>query len=93
MSGRLNGGLARASSSDWFTVAPGGLLLPDVRLAIQTVDGAVVLIRYAGRLLFVPGQESVAFIAPVFVDGGDGDLRDVQPFRGWAEGRVGLSGS
>jgi len=69
VSGRLNGGLAGAGSSDWFTVASGGLVLPDVRLAIQTDDGAVVLIRYAGRLLFVPGRESVAFIAPVFETG------------------------
>jgi Protein of unknown function (DUF3237) len=66
--GRLNGGLA-AASSDWFTVTPGSLIFPDVRLAIQTEDGAVVLIRYAGRLLFAPGRESVAFIAPVFETG------------------------
>ena len=69
VSGRLNGGMAGAASSDWFTVTPGGVILPDVRLAIQTGDGAVVLIRYAGRLLFVPGRESVAFIAPVFESG------------------------
>jgi hypothetical protein len=69
VSGRLDGGVAGAVSSDWFTVTPGGLILPDVRLAIQTDDGAVVLIRYAGRLQFVPGQESVAFIAPVFETG------------------------
>jgi Protein of unknown function (DUF3237) len=29
----------------------------------------VVLVRYSGRLRFVPGQESVAFIAPVFETG------------------------
>jgi Protein of unknown function (DUF3237) len=69
VSGRLDGGLAGGASSDWFTVTPGGLILPDVRLAIHTGDGAVVLIRYTGRLLFVPGQESVAFIAPVFETG------------------------
>jgi hypothetical protein len=69
VSGRLNGGLAGAGSSDWFTVAPGGLILPDVRLAIHADDGAVVLVRYAGRLLFVPGRESVAFMAPVFETG------------------------
>jgi hypothetical protein len=69
LSGRLNGGLAGAGSSDWFTVGPGGLILPDVRLAIQTDDGAVVLIRYAGRLLYVPGRESVAFTGPVFETG------------------------
>jgi hypothetical protein len=48
VSGRLNGGLAGAGSSDWFTVGAGGLILADVRLAIQTDDGAVVLIRYTG---------------------------------------------
>jgi len=69
VSGRLSGGLAGAVSSDWFTVSAGGLILPDVRLAIQTGDGAVVLIRYTGRLLFVPGRESAAFIAPVFQTG------------------------
>lgn len=69
VSGRLAGEVAGAGSSDWFTVTPGGLILPDVRLAIRTGDGAVVLIRYAGRLQFVPGQESVAFIAPVFETG------------------------
>ena len=69
VSGRLNGGLAGAAGSDWFTVTPGGLILPDVRLTMQTGDGAVVLIRYTGRLLLVPGQESVAFIAPVFETG------------------------
>ena len=69
VSGRMNGGLARGASADWFTLTPGGLILPDVRLAIQTGDGAVVLIRYTGRLLFAPGQESVAFIAPVFETG------------------------
>lgn len=37
-----------------------------MRPAIQTGDRAVVLIRYSGRLRFVPGQEPVAFIAPVF---------------------------
>jgi len=68
VSGRLNGGLAAAASSDWLTVTP-GLVFPDARLAIQTDDGAVVLIRYAGRLLFAPGRESVAFIAPVFETG------------------------
>lgn len=66
VSGRLNGSAAGAVSSDWFTVAPGGLILPGVRLAIRTDDGAVVLLRYSGRLLFVPGRESVAYVAPVF---------------------------
>lgn len=69
VSGRLSGSVAGGGSADWFTMTAGGLILPDVRLAIQTDDRAVVLIRYSGRLRFVPSQESVAFIAPVFETG------------------------
>ena len=68
VSGRLSGSVA-GGSADWFTMTAGGLILPDVRVAIQTDDRAVVLMRYSGRLRFVPGQESVAFIAPVFETG------------------------
>lgn len=32
----------------------------DVRLAIRTDDHAVVLMRYFGRLRFVPGKESAS---------------------------------
>lgn len=69
VSGRLSGSVAGGGSADWFTMTAGGLILPDVRLAIQTDDHAVVLMRYSGRLRFVPGQESIAFIAPVFETG------------------------
>jgi hypothetical protein len=69
VSGRLSGSLAGGGSADWFTMSAGGLMLPDVRLAIQTTDHTVVLIRYSGRLRFVPGQESVGLIAPVFETG------------------------
>ena len=44
-------------------------MVPDVRLAIRTGDDAVVLVRYSGRLRFVPGQESIALIAAVFETG------------------------
>ena len=66
VSGRLKASAAGAASSDWLIMASDGLVLPDVRLAIRTDDGAVVLIRYSGRLRFVPGEESVGFVAPVF---------------------------
>lgn len=69
VSGRLSGSVAGGGSADWFTMTAGGLILPDVRLAIQTDNRAVVLMRYSGRLRFVPGQESIAFIAPVFETG------------------------
>ncbi len=69
VSGRLSGSLAAGGSADWFTMTAGGLVLPDVRLAIRTDDRAVVFIRYSGRLRYLPGQESLAFIAPLFETG------------------------
>ncbi|MFY9930143.1 MAG: DUF3237 family protein [Streptosporangiaceae bacterium] len=69
LSGRLSGSLAGGSSADWLTMVRGGLGLPDVRIAIRTEDGAVVLMRYAGRIRFVPGQASIVMIAPVFETG------------------------
>jgi hypothetical protein len=54
-------------------------------LAIQTGDGAVVLIRYGGRMLFVPGQESVAFITPVF-ETGDPRYQWLNPVQGAGKG-------
>ncbi len=69
LSGRLSGGLAGGSSADWLTMAGGGLGLPDVRLAIKTGDGAVILMRYSGRIRFRPGQESAVTIAPTFETG------------------------
>jgi hypothetical protein len=69
VAGRLTGSLAGGGSADWFTMTTAGLMLPDVRLAIKTHDDAVVLIRYSGRLRFVPGHESVAFVAPLFETG------------------------
>jgi len=44
VSGRLAGTLAGGGSADWFTMAAGGLMLPDVRLAIKTDDQPYVSI-------------------------------------------------
>jgi hypothetical protein len=69
LSGRLNGSLAGGSSADWLTMTRGGLGLPDVRMAIRTNDNAVVLMRYSGRIRFIPRQASIVMIAPVFETG------------------------
>jgi hypothetical protein len=69
LSGRLTGSLIGASNADWLTATPGGLGLPDVRLAIRTNDDAVVLMHYSGRVRLLPGKASIAMIAPVFETG------------------------
>ena len=69
LSGRLAGEMVGGGNADWFTMTADGLMLPDVRLAIQTHDEAIVLVQYSGRMRFARGQESVAFIAVVFETG------------------------
>jgi Protein of unknown function (DUF3237) len=80
LSGRLCGHLAGTSSADWFTMTAAGIALADVRLAIETDDGAIVLIRYGARFRPLPDQPAVVMIAPVF-DTGDsryGWLNEIQ---------------
>jgi Protein of unknown function (DUF3237) len=69
VSGRLAGSLAGGGSADWFTITAGGLMVPDVRLATKTSDDTIVLVRYGGRLRFVPGRDSAAIITAVFETG------------------------
>ena len=69
ISGRLSGALAGSSSADWLTRTADGLGLPDVRIAIRTDDNALILMRYFGRLRFVPNAESISLVAPVFETG------------------------
>ncbi len=69
VSGRLAGQMVGGGNANWFTMTADGLMLPNVRLAIQTHDEAIVLVQYSGRMRFARGQESVAFIAAVFETG------------------------
>lgn len=69
MSGRIEGTHAGSSSADWLTIAPDGLWLPDVRLAIHTHDNAIVLMHYTGRLRTEPGQPATPLVAANFQTG------------------------
>ena len=46
VSGRLAGEMVGGGNADWFTMTANGLMLPDVRLVIQTHDEAIVLSVY-----------------------------------------------
>jgi hypothetical protein len=63
----LEGPNIRATSAmpgiDWFTPHPGGYGRPHVRLALQTDDGALVLLEYRGIV-----QASAAFTHAVETD-------------------------
>jgi Protein of unknown function (DUF3237) len=63
---RLRGSL-RGSSSDWAVVGPEGTGRLDVRLTLETDDGALIYIAYEGRVDLSSGLEDLVFyIAPTF---------------------------
>jgi len=73
-------GRVLASGGDWLTRTPGGSQL-DVRLVLETEDGATLLFRYTGRASQRAGQSRIevtgSFDAP---DGAYGWLNHVQAF-------------
>jgi hypothetical protein len=66
---RLNGRAVGNSSAGWATMTPGGLLIADVRLAISTDDGALLMMRYTGRLRRSAGEPAIALVAASFQTG------------------------
>jgi len=64
---RLTGGHVGSSNADWATITPGGLLIADVRLAIRTDDGAMLMMRYSGRRR--RGEPAIALVAADFQTG------------------------
>lgn len=63
---RLSGRLKGRAAADWLTVGPGGYGELDVRLTMETGDGAVVYVSYKGRLQFATGT---AYSTPLFHTG------------------------
>ena len=47
---RIRGHLAGNAGADWLTVGPGGMGTLDVRVLIETDDGALIFASYRGRL-------------------------------------------
>jgi hypothetical protein len=61
---RLRGSIKGFSGADWFVMAPDGTSMIDVRMLIETHDGALVYVEYDGRVV-----DSVARTAPRFETG------------------------
>ena len=67
---RIKAHLKGAAAADWLLASPDGTLgTVDVRITWETDDGAVIYVRYGGRLdmSVFPG---IAYVAPLF-DTGD----------------------
>lgn len=67
---RLSGRLAGAAAADWATTGEDGVTIVDARIALETDDGASVLITYGGRIADLRIFPEVAvYVAPVFHTG------------------------
>jgi len=63
---RLNGSMKGSANADWLTISPDGTASLDVRILLETDDGALVYVQYGGRLVLAT---QTAFSAPLFLTG------------------------
>jgi hypothetical protein len=65
---RLNASLKGAAAADWLQVSPDGCGTLDVKITLETDDGALVHSTYSGRLQF---DTLTVYAAPLFHTGDD----------------------
>lgn len=65
---RLNASLKGAAAADWLQVSPDGYGTLDVKVTLETDDGALIHATYSGRLQF---DTLTVYAAPLFHTGDD----------------------
>ena len=63
---RFRASLRGSAAADWMTFAPDGNGSPDVRMTLETDDGALVFVSYSGRF---HGATATAYTTPTFRTG------------------------
>ena len=66
---RLNAKLKGQNSADWFVISPAGVGQLDVRVLLETDDGAMVFMQYHGRVDLSSGTPGPTYAAPRFETG------------------------
>ncbi|HYZ38129.1 MAG TPA: DUF3237 domain-containing protein [Pseudonocardiaceae bacterium] len=67
---RLRAKLKGVAAADWAVVSPTGIGLMDVRLTLETDDGALIYVSYNGRVDLSGGLDgATAYTAPRFETG------------------------
>ena len=66
---RLRASLRGHTAADWMTFAPDGTGLPDVRMTLETDDGALIYVAYSGRF---SSDTGIAYTTPCFRTGDAG---------------------
>jgi len=64
--GRLSGSMKGHAAADWLQVSPDGYGTLDVKITLETDDGAIIHATYSGRLLF---DTMTVYAAPLFQTG------------------------
>jgi hypothetical protein len=68
---RLQATLKGQANGDWLTIGPDGTGTLDVRALMETDDGALVYMHYAGRCDLSGGPGKPLYSAPLFETGDD----------------------
>ena len=63
---RLKGSMKGNAAADWLKVSPEGYGTLDVKITLETDDGAIIHATYSGRLLF---DTMTVYAAPLFHTG------------------------
>ena len=87
---RLNAKLVGQSGADWLVVGPDGTGTLDVRMLVETDDGALVFISYNGRVDL--GHPAHVYSAPRF-ETGDERYRWLNTIQAVAKGTLSDNGS
>jgi hypothetical protein len=68
---RLRGKLKGSAAADWLVVSPQGMGMMDVRLTIETDDGALIYLAYSGRVDISQGIEGATVYSTPLMETGD----------------------
>ena len=90
---RINGHLKGNAAADWLTLDGRGQGTLDVRLLVETDDGALVFVSYRGRLDLSGGPGAApSYAAPLF-DTGDERYMWINGIQAVAKGQLSDDGS
>jgi hypothetical protein len=84
---RLRGKLKGQSAADWLVASPDGTGTLDVRALVETDDGALVFLRYTGRVNLAQGQAAPLYATPLF-ETGDERYRWLNTVQGVGKGAM-----
>jgi hypothetical protein len=90
---RIRGHMKGNAGADWLTLSPSLLGTLDVRVLIETDDGALIFTSYSGRLDLSGGQgASPAYAAPLY-DTGDERYAWINKIQAVAKGTLSSDGT